>query len=898
MPVAPGQMLSHYHLIEKMGEGGMGVVWKADDTVLGRQVAIKILPEAFASDTERLARFKQEARLLASLNHSNIAAIHGLEESDGVRYLVLELVPGQTLAECITHGPLPVDEALTVCRQIAEALESAHETGIIHRDLKPANVKVTPDGKVKVLDFGLAKAFEAGNASGPIDTSLSPTLTTAGTMAGVILGTAAYMSPEQACGKAVDRRADIWSFGCVLYEMLTGNRCFGGETPSETLARILEREPGWSSLPGRTPAAIRELLSRCLRKDPKKRLRDIGEARVAIEDLDADEPTKGQAAARRSWRSVLPWCIAAVMAAGAIVVAWMGARPEPPAHGSPTRLVVSVPQDQRLAIADATSLAVSPDGSRLVYAASSRPGSRPHLWLRRLDRFEAAPIPGSEGAVGPFFSPDGRWLGYFAEGKLFRISVEGGAPDEVCHVGQVVPGASWGLDDTIIYTNSPSSGLLRVPAAGGTPEPLTTPKFAEGEIGHGWPQLLPDGESVLFTISDVKGTRIAALSLGTGEWRTLAKGMAGARYLPTGHLVYARLEGLAAVAFDPVRLETKGSPVVVLEDVYTIPALKGFGLAAFSVSDTGMLVYLPGGAEAGENRLVWVDRDGRTRPATSEAGGYEWPRLSPDGKKVAVDNRTADGEVAVWILDIERDARSRLTLDENNILPIWTPDGKQIVFGSNRGGSGVVNIFRKAADGSGKAHLLLEGENPRFPRSFTPDGMWLAFTEWNPDTMRDIWILALSGEHEAAPVLNTRFDEHSPIFSPDGRWLAYVSDESGRDEVYLESHPRGHGRWLISAGGGKEPVWSADGRELFYRNADAMMVVSVRTDGELSAGIPTVVFEKSLKSGIYDSLSYDVSADGQRFLMIERNLESAPTQLNVVLDWQEELRHKVPVDGV
>ena len=542
-------------------------------------------------------------------------------------------------------------------------------------------------------------------------------------------------------------------------------------------------------------------------------------------------------------------------------------------------------------------LAVSPDGSRLVYAASSPPGSRPRLYLRRLDRFEAVPIPGSDGAVGPFFSPDSRWLGYFAEGKLFKIAVEGGTPVEICHVGQVVPGASWGPDDSIIFTDSPDSGLLRVPAGGGTPETLTTPDFASGELGHGWPQWLPDGESVLFSISTVQGPRIAALSLRTGEWRTLEQGIGGARYLSSGHLVYALSGGLAAQAFDPVSLETKGSPVMVLEGVYIIPGVKGFGLAAFSASDTGLLAFLPGEASADKNRLVWVDRDGRTRPATNEPGLYEWPRLSPDGKKLAVTNRTADGQIDIWVLDLERDARSRLTLEGSSIIPIWTPDGKQIAFGSSRRGSGVVRIFRQTADGSGEAELLLEGENPRFPRSWSPDGRLLTFTEWHPETMRDVWILSLDGTSETRPIVNTRFDEHSLIFSPDGLWLAYVSDETGRNEVYVQSYPSGSGRWIISAGGGNEPAWSADGRTLFYRNADAMMEVSIQTSPTFKAGAPHVVFERSLKTGVYESVSYDLSADGLEFLMIERNLESAPNQVNVVLDWAEELRRKVPIDG-
>jgi serine/threonine-protein kinase len=693
----------------------------------------------------------------------------------------------------------------------------------------------------------------------------------------------------------MDRRTDIFSFGCVLYEMLAGKRCFRGETVSDVLAQILEREPDWSAMPASTPAAIRALLRRCLRKDPRRRLRDVGEVRIAIEDPEAAQAPGAEPASRGSGYGTVPWAVAALMAACAAVLGWMAWQPAPAPPRGPARLAVSLPRDHQLAIADAASLAISPDGSRVVYGASSPPGSRPRLYLRELDRFEAVPVPGTEGAIGPFFSPDGRWLGYFAEGKLFKIAVEGGTPLEICHVGQVVPGAGWSPDDTIIFATSPDSGLFRVPSAGGTPEPLTTPASADGEQGHAWPQLLPDGESLLFTVSTVKGSSIAVLSLRTGQWRTLEKGMGGARYLPSGHLIFARFEGLVAVPFDPVEGRTAGEPVVVLDDVYTIPALRGVGMAAFAVSDTGVLVYMPGGAEAGENSLVWVDRDGRSRAVSREAGGYEWPRLSPDGKKLAVTNRTTDGSTDIWVLDIERDTRSRLTLTGNNILPAWSPDGRRIAFASTRGGSSVVNLFWKAADGSGEASRLVESPHPRFPLSWSPDGQLLAITEWNPDSMRDIWILDLNGSEESRPIINTQYDEYSPMFSPDGRWLAYVSDESDRNEIYVEPYPRGQGRWLVSAGGGTEPVWSSDGRELFYRNAGRMMVVPVRLQPEFGVGAPRVLFERALKRGLYDSLSYDVTADGRRFLMIERKMDLAPNQLNVVLDWAHELRDRVAV---
>jgi serine/threonine-protein kinase len=582
------------------------------------------------------------------------------------------------------------------------------------------------------------------------------------------------------------------------------------------------------------------------------------------------------------------------MAVCAVVLGWLAFRVERGAAQDVVRLVVSLPRDQQLAIANEASLAIAPDGRRVVYAAASPPGSRPRLFLRDLKRFEAQPIAGTEGAIGPFFSPDGRWLGYFLEGKLYRISVEGGTPIEVCHVGQVVPGACWTEDDTILYTDSPDSGLLRVPASGGTPQRLTIPAAAEGEIGHGWPSPLPDGRSIVFTVTSDEGATVAVLSLDSGEWRLLEPGLGGARYAPSGHLIFARHEGLMAVPFDPVTLRTQGTPVVVHDDVYTIPALTGFGMSAFDVSRSGALVYLPGGSAAGENRLVWVDRDGRSRPASGDPGLYEWPRLSPDGKRLAVNDAEYDGTGTIWILDLERDARSKLTRTDNNLLPAWTPDGKRLAFGSLQRGSDVVNVFWKAADASDEKTRLLESLHPRFPRSFSPDGRWLAIVEWNPDTMRDVWMLDLQGSGEARPFVDTPADEHSPYFSPDGRWLAYVSDESGRCEVYVESYPRGRGRWIISAGGGKEPVWSADGGELFYRNVDAMMAVSIESEPAFRASAPRVLFERPMKSGVYDTVSYDVAIDGSEFLMIERNLELAPQQIHVVLHWDRELRRRLP----
>ena len=886
-----GTTISHYKVLEKIGEGGMGEVYRATDTKLSREVAIKVLPEPFTQDPQRLARFEREAKLLASLNHPNIAAIYGLEEADGVRFLALELVEGETLAERVAKGPLPVEEALEVCRQIAEGVEAAHEKGVIHRDLKPANVKVTPKGKVKILDFGLAKAFEEET---PVtDISQSPTLTEEMTRAGVILGTAAYMSPEQARGRPVDKRADIFAFGAVLYELLTGKRAFEGETITETLASILKGEPDWGTLPATTPWRIQELLRRCLTKDADERLRDIANVRVEIK-LALSDPTTGSpkevvsTAQPPLWRRAIPWSIAGLIAVMAGAAIWSLTRPDVRLM---TRFPLLLPADQQLTYTGRHVVALSPDGTRLVYTANQQ------LYLRPMDQLAATPIRGTEGGSrSPFFSPDGQWVGFWVGGQLRKVSVNGGAPVALCEAA-ILLGASWGQDDTIVFGQGPE-GILKVSANGGTPEVLVTMDSAEGKWAHG-PQILPGGEAVLFTLSTIGAlwddAQIVVQSLETGERRVLIEGGRDARYAPTGHLVYAQAGTLLAVPFDLTRLEVSGGSIPLVEGVQDAGNVSG--AAHFQFSDLGSLVYVPGATRTG-NSLVWVDREGTEQLVTAEKRDFTHPRVSPDGRRLAFSfSEDDDSSLNVWIYDMERESSRRLTFEgtRNNPL-IWTPDGNWITFLSNREGA-VGNLYQKTADGSGPAERLTTGPNPQIPTSWSPDGSVLAFHETFPGTGNDILLLPMEGDGKPQLLISTPSNDCCARFSPDGQWLAYVSDETGQTHVYISPYPEPNVKYLVSGQeGGGAPVWSPDGTELFYQSGAKMMVVSVETDPAFNTGRPQELFEGSYRISTINpgfSQYYDISTDGKRFLMIKIE-QQGEAQLNVVLNWFEELKRLVP----
>jgi len=891
-----GSTLGHYRIEEQLGAGGMGVVYRARDAILRREVAIKVLPDAFSTDPERLARFEREAQLLASLTHPNIAAIHGMEQADAVRYLVLELVPGETLAERLAGGSLPVEEALEVCRQIAEALEAAHERGVIHRDLKPANVKITPQGKVKVLDFGLAKAFGAGPSAG-MDLSQSPTVTTGGTQQGVILGTAAYMSPEQARGKALDTRTDIWSFGCVLYETLTGKPAFVGETVSDTMAGILAREPEWDRLPNSTPANVRVLLHRCLRKDRERRLRDIGDARIELEDaLSGAAESATPAATRSSAASVAAGALAGLVLGS--VAAWIAAsrfgreaaEPAPVA-----RFGIALPAKATIFTGVGPSVALSPDGSLLAYAAQS--GGQRQLYLRRLDELEAKPIPGTEGGIGPFFSPDGEWIGFrhAASHTLKKVALSGGAPVTLCET-EVFYGASWAPDDTIVFSPTVPGALARVPAAGGKAQPLTKLDLDKNERDHRYAQILPGGKAVLFTIgySDIESyddARIAVQSLKTGERKILVEGGTLGRYSPSGHLLYVRAGNLLAVPFDLAKLAVTGSPVPVLKGVFESV---NQGSAHFDVTRNGSLVYVPGGPEGAERTVVWVDRQGKAEPLPLPQRAYLHPRISPDAKRLVIEIEGPKHDC--FLYEFDRDMLTKVTLDGVSHWPLWTPKGDKLTF---RKWIGTFTMWWMAADRSAPEERLTTVGLMQSPASWSPDTRVVAFTQVGQDTGPDAFVLDMSGDRKPRPIAQSKFSEGSPRFSPDGGWIAYTSAESGRNEIYGQPYPGPGAKIQISNEGGADAVWNPRGGELFYRTGDRMMVVDVATSPTLTVSKSRVLWEGHYSHGTSSSCggpgptssNYDVTPDGQRFIMIrDEDQDAVPTTVNVVLGWAEELK--------
>jgi Tol biopolymer transport system component len=890
----PGTKLGAYEVFSQIGAGGMGEVYRARDAKLNRDVALKVLPTAVAQDPERMGRFQREAQVLASLNHSNIAGIYGLEESASSKFLVLELVEGEDLSQRLSRGPLPLDEAVAIARQIAVGLEAAHEQGIVHRDLKPANLKVRKDGTAKILDFGLAKACEAGPAANASEgLTHSPTLSQNMTAAGIILGTASYMSPEQARGKPVDKRADIWAFGVVFMEMLTGAPMFSGETVTDTLASVVRAEPDWTALPAETPATIRRLLKRTLEKDPRRRLRDIGEAVIQLESLAAEEePVPVVARSIPGRKRFIPWAIALILAIVSGILGWRELRAPAKAPSQAVRLSLTVPQGYRFAGSDWPLMSLSEDGALMTLMASR--GGESELLLRRMDQPEVTAIPGTKGAIGGFFSPDGKWLCFSADRKLKKVSLEGGSPTILADCD--FAGGSWGEDGTIVYTPNYAGGLWRVAVSGGKPEMLTTADSSKGELGHFWPQILPGGKAALLTSfsTPVDRARIEILDLSSKKRTTVLEGGLFARYLPTGHLLYARGESLMAVRFDLSSLSVKGSPVQVQADV------AGFisnGFLQYAVSDNGTLAYFPAAALNFNKMLGWADRKGNWTRITDDLKQYEYPSISPDGRRLAVAIRERGDKEDIWIYEFERGTMSRLTFSSTRSFnPIWTPDSKQIFFDAE---SPVYEIHSKHADTTGSETVILTGPYDRYPDSFSPDGKVLAYRESNPKTGSDLWLLPLEGDRKPVVFLQTPHNEDLASFSPDGRWLAYQSDESGRFEAYAQSYGGAAFKVQVSTNGGRRPVWSRDGKELFYREGTKMMAVSVASRPEsLAVGKPVLLFDdhdqSSMVSNLDSSTTFDVNPDGRRFLVMRPDPNPAPIQMQVVLNWFEELKRRVP----
>jgi Tol biopolymer transport system component len=873
MGVAPGARFGSYEVVSSLGVGGMGEVYQARDTKLGRDVALKIVRPELAGDPERVLRFRREALALAAMNHPHIATVHEFNEAGGTAFLVMELVPGETLRDRMSSGRLTMMEILRIGRQVAEALEAAHDKGIIHRDLKPANIKITPEGAVKVLDFGLAKALIDGDAGDGVSQEATAAIST-----GVILGTVPYMSPEQARGKPVDRRTDIWSFGCVMFELLAHQRPFGGDTSSDVMAAVLEREPDWRLLPSTVPPAVDRVLRRCLRKDLRQRLRDIGDARMEFEEA-LEAPAAAAAAATHGRERFHVFARATAWLALGLIAGVLGARAlrrDAPALRPPGHFLISLPASERIAGLDFPAVAISPDGSLVAYVGTR--GGRTQLFVRPLNSLESRALAGTNDAIAPFFSPDHRWVAFFAEGKLKKVPVDGGAPVILCDAA-IGFGGSWGPDDTIVFSPATGSGLSRVPAAGGPPARVTQVNAEKGEFSHRWPEWLPDGKTVIFTIGSVGSwddAQIVAQSLGSGRQTVLVRGGTDPHYLSSGHLLYAKGGTLLAVPFDAALLSVTGAASPVIENV-----VQSFdGAAQVGTSPSGALVYVSGSFTSDKRRLMGVERSGSVAPLAAPARAYAAPRVSPDRRTLAV--TIAGATEDIWTYDIAEGALAQVTFEGNSASPIWTPDGQRLTFSWHTNGPG--NLFWKMRAGAPQERLAAS-DHLQLPGSWSGDGRRLAFVERHPTTGRDLWIL--DEDRTVRAFLVSAYDETAPRFSPDGRLIAYVSNESGRNEVYVRAYADPSRKWQVSSDGGAEPVWDPGGHELFFRAGDRMMVTSPGLSSNPRFADARTLFEGKFEKGTMDSANYDVMAAPQRFVMVEAtDRQSREDQLHLLVNWQ------------
>jgi eukaryotic-like serine/threonine-protein kinase len=864
--LASGMTIGAYRIEGLIGAGGMGEVYRARDAKLGRDVAIKILPLIFTADQERLARFEREARMLAALNHPHIGAIYGFEDSDSLRALVLELVDGPTLADYLAEGPIPVPEALGIARQIADALDAAHEKGIVHRDLKPANIKITSAGVVKVLDFGLAKALAPDDASA---LSKAPAITMSGTRQGSILGTAAYMSPEQARGHAVDKRTDIWAFGCVLYELLTGRMAFAGETLSDTIAAILGRGPDWKMLPDTTPASVRRLLQRCLEKDPARRLHDIADVRIELDDArsgGADNDARAAPMPRRHLRVALIALVCLAVSLAALLALRPRGTPPPAAE---VRLDVIAP-----GILDPFSLALSPDGRQLVFASTDQRGSR--LWLRRFNQTATEELPGTDTATAPFWSPDSRAIGFFADGNLKRLDLGGGPPRILANVSStrgVVPSGSWGRADVILFTSE--NQLFRIAASGGEAAPVPRLSLSPGaQFPPLFPQFLRDGRRFLF----LNQGAIFVASLDGAEPKRLVAAQSSVGYVPPGRVFFVRQGALVESRFDEARNELVGGPIVVA-DLVPVNAAGG-PVAAFSVSAAGMVAYQAAGQRY---RWTWLDRMGKTIGVGGDLSDAlplgQDPALSPDGRRLAV-TRSAQGNRDLWLIELARGVATRLTFGLNQDTdPVWSPDGNRIVFRSNR------DLHQVPSSGTGSEERLLESGHLKWPQDWSRDGGYLLYADEDPKTRRDLWVLPLQDDRKPRVFVNTEFDEWNAQFSPDGRWVAYQSDQSGRYEVYVRPFPGPGVQQQISTSGGSMPRWRPSGDELYFiASGRGLMAATVRGSGTtLDVGDPTALFQTRIGPTVVRT-PYAVSPGG-RFLFSIPDEGGVRSPITVILNW-------------
>ena len=889
MALLTGSQLGPYQIVSPLGAGGMGEVYRAHDSRLRREVAIKVVADSTAHDPNRMARFAREAQFLAALNHPNIGGIYGFEESSTMLALVMELVEGPTLADRIAQGPIPVEDALPIMKQITEALEYAHERGIVHRDLKPANIKIKPDGTVKVLDFGLAKALS--DESNPTDISTSPTLTAAATKAGLILGTAAYMAPEQARGKAVDRRADIWSFGAVAFEMLAGKMAFKGDTVSDTLAAVIRGEPEWSLVPVNVPNEIQQLIRRCLNKDPRQRLQSIGEARIAIENvMEVRTPPvessgisatpSSVAAPEKENRAVkiLAGCTLAALLIGAGFLLANFLHPGS-TRDLPIRFAILPPPGTSLNSVLRT-VAISRDGTRIALSASSSDG--PRLYIRDMNSASSVPITGSEGATNPVFSPDGRWLAFFAAGKLKKISLEGGTPVVIADGVTSPKGLTWGTDHNLYYAPSVSSAILRVSDSGGTPQAATKLQADKGELADVSPDVLPDGKTLLFTAfsgGNLDDGMLVAQKIGSAERKVIVAKGTDAHFFAPHHLLYMRAGNLMATEFDAGKLEASGSPAVVVQDILMQPS----GLAQYDVSGNGTLIYVNGGKQAVENSLVLAEHDAKVQPLPVKPNLYESPRFSPDGKLLALTVRLPDPDI--WVYDIERGALRRITFAPGeDELPVWSPDGKRIAFASN----GRQQAFMVAVDGSGQEQPLMKNESHFHLQSWSPDGNLIAYERLGSSGQYEVWMLPMGGDRKPYPYLVSQFHVGQPAFSMDGNWLAYTSNESGRAEVYVQRFPGPGEKIQVSTDGGNHPVWSRDGKQLVYENAGTLWATEVLVS-PFRVGKSRVLYQGDIWNDAAGP-NYALAPGGHRIAVVERIKDPDGGNVKVVVNWNQELQ--------